>query len=122
MVYSDKEDFAKSKDVGSWKEYEQRGLYPKKLTTLKADAKRANSRINFWIGCKNVDITDPQYTQYLLDLEVEVIKRIHDKEKHRQAGQQQGIYNPHDYLYVAERQFLKAIGQATGYRRKRGII
>lgn len=122
MVYSDNDDFAKSKDIDSWEQYEARGLYPKKKATLEADRLRANSRINFWIGCKNVDITDVQYLQYLLDLEVEVIKRIHDKEKHRQAGQQQGIYNPHDYLYEAERQFLKAIGQATGYRRKRGII
>lgn len=74
-----------------------------------------------WIGCKNVDITDAAYLPYLKGLEVEVIKRIHDKQKHRHAGEQQGIYSPHDYLYKDERQFLITIGQNTGYILRRGV-
>lgn len=121
MVYSDDEDFAKSKDFGSWKEYEDRGLYPRKKATLTADRITANSKINMWIGCKNVDITDPKYLPYLKGLEVEVMKRIHDKEKHRKAGEQQGMYSPHDYLYKDERNFLIDIGRDTGYQRRRGV-
>lgn len=121
MVYSDDNDFAKSKDFGSWKEYEDRGLYPRKKATLTADRITANSKINMWIGCKNVDITDEAYLPYLIGLEVEVMKRIHDKEKHRKAGEQQGMYSPHDYLYKDERLFLIGIGQDTGNTRRRGV-
>lgn len=121
MVYSDNDDFAQSKDFASWQEYEDRGLYPRKKKTLETDRITANSKINMWIGCKTTDITDATYLPYLKSLEIEVMKRIHDKEKHRKAGEQQGMYSPHDYLYQAERNFLINIGQDTGHQRRRGV-
>lgn len=121
MVYSSNDEFAQSMDFANYKELEQRGIYPTKKKTLERDRITANSKINMWIGCKTVDITDPEYLPYLIGLEIEVIKRMHDKTKHRKAGEQQGIYSPHDYLYQAERVFLIDIGTSTGYTVKRGV-
>ncbi|GAF81560.1 unnamed protein product, partial [marine sediment metagenome] len=111
MVYSSNDEFAQSMDFANWKELEQRGIYPRKKKTLENDRITANSKINMWIGCKDTDITDDTYLPYLKGLEIEVIKRMHDKTKHRKAGEQQGIYAPHDYLYQAEREFLQTIGR-----------
>lgn len=121
MVYSDDDDFALANNYDSWEDYiaAKPGFPTKKKLTR--DRLEANGKINRWTGSKNVDIADEAYTDYLRDLEVEVIQRIHDKGVDRKAGEAKGIYSPHDHLYVAERNYLVSIGVATGNRRKRGV-
>lgn len=122
MVYSNDEDYALANNYDSWNEYvKAKPGFPTKKKLTK-DRIWANSIINRWIGCKNVDITDPAYITYLEELEVEVIMRMHDKAIDRKAGKAKGIYSPHDHLYQAERNYLSGtIGPDTGYRRKRGV-
>lgn len=120
MVYSEDSDFALKKNYDSWDAFAIAKTFPSKKK-LTEDRLNANSIINRWIGCKNVDIADVAYTQYLKQLEVEVILRMHDKGRDRKAGESKGIYSPHDYLYVAERNYLVSIGRATGYRIRRGV-
>lgn len=84
----------------------------------------ANSIINGWIGCNNVDITDIRYTAYLNRLEVEVLMRMHDKGVVRKAGEARthAAYSAgHDHLFIAERNRLVTIGKNTGYRVRRGV-
>lgn len=121
MVYSEDNDYALANNYDSWNEYvKAKPSFPTKKK-LANDRIWANSIINRWIGCKNVDITDEAYTTYLVQLEVEVIQRMHDKGIDRKAGESKGIYSPHDHLYVEERKYLVSIGQNTGYRLKRGV-
>ena len=115
MVYSDDDDFAQDSNFDSWDEYEASGKYPRKKT-LERHRLKANSAINRWIGSWNVDITDPRFIEELKNLELELIKRRHDKEKDRKTREGGGIYTPHDYLYQAERDHLKTIGMVLGYK------
>ena len=115
MVYSDNNDFAISEDYDNWEAYKDKGIYPKEATLLK-QRNNANRNINKWIGSGNVDVTDSRYTEYLKGLEVEVIKRIQDKNVNRHTSDR-NIYMPHDYLYVDERTYLKeTVGVNTGWR------
>jgi len=120
MVYSNDEDYALENNFDSWNEYTRVHKYPTKKKLAK-DRTDANAIINRWIGCKNVDIADAAYTDYLNQLEVEVIMRKHDKGVDRKAGEAKGIYSPHDYLYTEERKYLVQIGEDTGYRVRRGV-
>ncbi|HEC64748.1 hypothetical protein LCGC14_0371390 [marine sediment metagenome] len=120
MVYSEDDDYALANNYDTWILYKAKKTFPTEKKLAK-DRIWANSIINRWIGCKNVDITDASYFIYLEELEVEVIMRMHDKGKERKAGEAKGIYSPHDHLYQAERNYLISIGKDTGYRIRRGV-
>lgn len=123
MVYSEDVDYASENNYDSWNEFKNAKSFPTKKKLAK-DRVKANSIINRWIGCKNVDITDPAYTTYLKGLEVEVLMRMHDKGVVRKAGEARAhaAYSAgHDHLFIAERNYLASIGRATGYRVRRGV-
>ena len=123
MVYSNDEDYALENNYDSWDEFKSRKGYPTKKKLAK-DRVKANAIINSWTGSKNEDITDPAYTPYLNQLEVEVLMRMHDKGVVRKAGEARthAAYSAgHDHLFVAERNKLVSIGRATGYRVRRGV-
>lgn len=123
MVYSDDKDFALKKNYDSWDAFTLVKSFPTKKK-LAEDRLNANSIINGWIGCNNVDITDVAYIRWLKQLEVEVICRMLDKGVVRKAGEKRAPapFGPgHDHLYVAERNRLVTIGRATGYRKRRGV-
>ncbi len=119
IVYSEDLDYIKANNCESWEEYFQKHRFPTK-NKLTQDRLWANSIINKWTGSKNVDISDPAYTTWLKQLEVEVIMRMHDKGVDRKSGEAKGIYSPHDYLYKAERSYCIQIGVNTGHRKRRG--
>ena len=120
MVYSDDDDYALKNNYDSWNEYENFKKFPTKKK-IASDRIAAAAIINKWTGSKNIDISDAAYTDWLKQLEVEVIMRMHDKGVDRKAGEAKGIYSPHDYLYQAERNYCITIGKATGYRVRRGV-
>ena len=120
IVYSEDLDYVKKQNFDSWDEFKLKHTFPTK-DKLSQDRIWANSIINRWTGSKNVDIDDVRYNTYLNQLEVEVILRMQDKDVDRKSGEAKGIYSPHDYLYVAERNYLVSIGKATGHTKRRGI-
>lgn len=119
IVYSSDDDFAKKHNFANWAAYSAKKTFPiqSKLTD---DRVEANARINEWIGSFNVDITDARFTSYLKGLEIEVICRMHDRDKHRKERTEAMIIMPHDCIYQAERSKLMSIGLALSYRKRGG--
>ena len=114
MVYGDDAGFALYWDFADWAAYAAKNNTPI-LTTLTRLRKDANAIINRWIGSFNVDITDARFTDWLEQLEDEVIRRMRDKKVDRAKGER-GLYQPHDHLYQAERDYCITIGKILGYR------
>jgi len=115
MVYSENDDYAKKLNYATWDAYIAKNPEFPIVEKLTEDRSEANSIINEWIGCFNVDITDERFTEWLKQKEVEVIFRIQDKTVDRKQGER-GIYTPHDYLYQAERRKCITIGIILGYK------
>jgi hypothetical protein len=114
-IYSTNDDYAISEDYDDWDAYKATGKYPKEKTLIRQRTK-ANGKINQWIGSGATDINDARYNEYCKDLEIEVIKRIQDKQINRHTSNR-NIYSPHDHLYKDEKDYLMSVvGVNTGYR------
>ena len=109
MVYSEDEDFAIFCNFASWDEYAASGKYPKQAT-LTQHRTAVNSIINRWIGCYNVDITDVRFLPWVKQLELDMIRRKHTREKDRKSVDDRGRYMPHDYMFKDERRECISIG------------
>ncbi len=114
MVYSDDDDFAHRKNYKSWNEFAKANTFPSK-EKLTDDRLDACALLNEWIGSWNVDITDPRFTKWLKRKEIDVILRMHAKDRLDKEGEA-GITPPHDMLFEYERKKLMNIGKLTGYR------
>lgn len=123
MVYSNDDDFAEDENYDNWSEYFAAKGFPTKKT-LTRWRKKANERINEWIGSFGVDITDSRFLEYLKGLELEVIQRMKDKTRDRKSKDgSAGIWNmPHDYIYKDERMKLKRLGVTLKLRRVGGVL
>lgn len=119
MVYGSDDGYATYWDYANWEAYAVAHDTPIQttLTRLRTDA---NSIINRWIGCFNVDITDARFTAWLEQLEDEMIRRMRDKKVDRKKGER-GLYQPHDYMYNHERDHCIQIGVILGFRVVGGV-
>lgn len=122
MVYSDDDDFAEDENFDDWDAYALAKGFPTKKT-LNRWRKKANERINEWIGSYGTDVTDSRFVEYLKDLELELIQRRKDKMRDRKSkdGSMKVWTMPHDYLYEYERKKLMKIGVMTGFRKVGGV-
>lgn len=123
MVYSTDDDFAEDENYDNWAEFDAAKGFPKKKS-LERWRKKANQRINEWMGSYGVDITDSRWLEYLKDLELEIIQRMKDKSRDRKTvdGSRQIWNMPHDYLYKDERTKLMRIGVMLGLRKVGGVV
>jgi len=122
MVYSTDDDFAHDENFDNWTEFAAAKSFPGKKT-LERWRKKANERINEWVGSYGVDVDDSRFNEYLKDLELELIQRMKDKSRDRKTVDgSRGVWNmPHDYLYEYERKKLMQIGVVLGKRKVGGV-
>jgi len=81
---------------------------------LEVDLSYMSAIINRRIGSFNSDVSDSRFTEYLKQLCIEMVDRKYDKQINRET-EIRTIYNPHDYLYNDERNYLKSIGKILGH-------
>ena len=122
ISYTDKEEWAVSKNYEDWADFEYK--HPNTLVnnTIEDMLEEATEIINENIGSFNVNITDARFLSRVKKLNNRMVSRM------RQIQMGQGLpgkipmFSPNDFLIERERKYLQSsVGVVLGYRVIGGI-
>ncbi len=115
--YTDKEEWAISKNYESWADFENK--HPNALLndTIDDMLEEATEIINEKIGSNDVNITDTTYLSRVKKLHNRMVTRMRQIQLGQGLPGKIPMFSPNDFLQDRERKYLQStVGVVLGYR------